>query len=137
MKKVLFVLCLVLVSALLNAQTCPLNCGSSDSLAYTATKDTLILSAGWTAVSWVVKNGPPGVAVNAAGTSVTGLQPGTTTVLQLLASNGSFYGATTKIVTVASAPVPPPICPPVSISSATYNGSHVVLTLSTGQVLSL
>lgn len=121
---------LILLGGLITAKAqCPLTC-KGDSLAYTATKDTLVLSSGYTVVSWTTISGP-GVA-NSAGTSVTGLTPGSTTVLDLLATNGSSTVFTTKVVTVAAPPVVSPTVSTITVSSVALSGSNIVLTLLVG-----
>ena len=138
MKKIILLLSLVLFSFLLKAQ-CPLSCGQ-DSLAYTATVDTIHINTGWTVLSYSVVSGPAVMVGNVA----TGLKPGTTSVIGLVAQSGTAEGLSVKVITVAATPIPPPVCPPVSIVSvvitgATVSGGLVVLTLSVtlsnGQVL--
>jgi len=124
---------IVFVAEVSRAQTqCPIvNC--LDSISNSNTKDSLILTPGWTIVNWTILNGPG--MINSAGTSITGLKPGMTTILRLDAVQGNTESISEKIITVA--PVPPPAPVVISITGVTFVAGRLNISLSNGQTLAL
>jgi len=112
MKKFLALLLIVLGSRIANAQCPQTSC--TDSLAYNVSKDTLIVSPGYSAISWAVAAGPGVVANNA----ISGLKPGATTVLILTAVQGNMTTYSIKTITVAPVPVVPRTVTGVSFTVA-------------------
>ena len=101
---------------------------SNDSLANTVTKDSMITAAGWGIVSVNIVYGPGSYANG----SITGLQPGKVTFLELLLFNGSSYAVVSKAIIVA--PLPPVA---LTITSSSFVGGNIVVVLSNGQTLTL
>jgi len=126
---------IVFVAEVSRAQTCPLS-SCHDSLPNTATTDPLILVSPWVVQSWTVQAGCPGT-VNAANNSISGLVPGTTTVLLLQAVNGNTVAVSVKRIVVAPLPVPPPAPVVISITGVTFVAGRLNISLSNGQTLAL
>lgn len=111
------------------SQTCPfVSC--ADSLGSTATKDTLAITPGFVVQKMTIINGPATAVIS--GLSVTGLTPGTTCVVNLVASTANTTVVATKVITVAPAP---PTIP--TVTAVALVAGQLQITLSTGVVLKL
>lgn len=125
MKKLLFSISVILISVICKAQCPQTSC--IDSLGYTITKDTLIAASGYTNLVWKLVYGP--VTASLSGNTLIGMKPGTTAMLTLSANLGNMNTISTKIVTVAPAPIIPR-----TVIGFTYSSGVLHFTFNDGSI---
>ena len=99
MKKILILPILLFLASFCMAQCPQTSC--NDSFAYNITKDTLVVSTGYTNIVWTIIAGPGILGVN----TITNLKPSSTTVLLLTASSGNMTTVSIKTITIAPVPI--------------------------------
>lgn len=118
MKKLLILPILLLFALFSRAQIT----SASDSLASFVSKDTLAIAPGYSSPIWRIASGPGVISNN----SITGLKPGTTTVLLLQTTFNNTTDISYKVITVAPVPVVPP--KPRSVVGFTFTYANGVFT---------
>lgn len=122
MKKLLLI-SVVIFSFVYSKAQCPLTT-CVDSLAYTVSSATLSVASGYTVVSWKIVSGPGVIS----GSQLSGLKPGATTVLSLIATDGNRISIANKVITVSSAPIIPRTVVGININTT----SGVIVTFNDG-----
>lgn len=127
MKKLTLIIPILLAGMLAMSQTTPAPCPITtcmDSLAYSQTKDTLVVTAALgtpSSVKWRIFSGP-GTIVNplSLNTSIVGLKPGMTTTVLVDIDTGNLSSTSLKVITVAPVPVVHPTVTGLSFSSGKW-----------------
>ena len=116
-----FLFTLLIFSASFASAQCPfVTC--RDSLAATVTTGSIAINSGFSNPAYTIISGPGTIS----GAMVSGLKPGATTVIQLVANTPASTVVAVKVITVA--PVPVIIPKPRSVVMPAFDGKQWTFT---------
>ena len=120
-----FLFTLLIVSASFASAQCPfVSC--RDSLAATVTTGSVAINSGFSNPTYTIISGPGTIS----GAMVSGLKPGATTVIQLVANTPESTVVAVKVITVA--PVPVIIPKPRSVIMPAFDGKQWTFKFDSG-----